>query len=138
MDQSVERKLAGETEVLAENLPYFYFLHHKTNTTRPGLEPEPPLWKARDKPPELWCGHCKSSKNGHELGCRVVGVRIPVGARFVSSPHRPDRFCSPTSLLADGYREFFWGVKRPGREADYSLPTNAEVKITWIYTSTPQ
>jgi hypothetical protein len=26
----------------------------------------------------------------------------------------------------------------PGREADHSLPTSAEVKNTWIYTSTPQ
>jgi hypothetical protein len=30
----------------------------------------------------------------------------------------------------------FLGVKRPGREADHS-PTSAEVKKTWIYTSTP-
>jgi hypothetical protein len=31
----------------------------------------------------------------------------------------------------------FQGVKRPGREADYSPPTNGEVKKIWIYTSTP-
>jgi hypothetical protein len=29
------------------------------------------------------------------------------------------------------------GVKWPGREADHSPQTNAEVKKTWIYTSTP-
>jgi hypothetical protein len=29
------------------------------------------------------------------------------------------------------------GVKRSGREADYSPATSAEVKKTWIYTSTP-
>jgi hypothetical protein len=29
------------------------------------------------------------------------------------------------------------GVKRPGREADHSPPTSAEVNKTWIYTSTP-
>jgi hypothetical protein len=29
------------------------------------------------------------------------------------------------------------GVKRPGREADHSPSTTAEVKNTWIYTSTP-
>jgi hypothetical protein len=29
-------------------------------------------------------------------------------------------------------------VKRPGREADYSPPTSAEVKKMWIYTSTLQ
>jgi hypothetical protein len=28
-------------------------------------------------------------------------------------------------------------VKRPGREAGRSLPTSAEAKKTWIYTSTP-
>jgi hypothetical protein len=30
------------------------------------------------------------------------------------------------------------GLKRPGREADQSPPTSAEVKKTWIYISTPQ
>jgi hypothetical protein len=29
------------------------------------------------------------------------------------------------------------GVKRPGREADHSPPTRAEIKKTWVYTSTP-
>jgi hypothetical protein len=29
------------------------------------------------------------------------------------------------------------GVKRPGREVDHSLPTSAEVKKMWVYTSTP-
>jgi hypothetical protein len=28
-------------------------------------------------------------------------------------------------------------IKRPGRENDHSPPTNAEVKKTWAYTSTP-
>jgi hypothetical protein len=30
------------------------------------------------------------------------------------------------------------GVKLPGREADHSPPTSAEVKRTWIYTCTPR
>jgi hypothetical protein len=29
------------------------------------------------------------------------------------------------------------GVKHPGLEADHSPPTGAEVKKTWIYTTTP-
>jgi hypothetical protein len=29
------------------------------------------------------------------------------------------------------------GVKRPGREADHSLPASANVKKMWIYASTP-
>jgi hypothetical protein len=28
--------------------------------------------------------------------------------------------------------------KEAGREADHSLPTSAEVKNTWIYTTTPR
>jgi hypothetical protein len=30
------------------------------------------------------------------------------------------------------------GAKRPGRESDYSHLSNAEVKNTWSYTSSPQ
>jgi hypothetical protein len=30
------------------------------------------------------------------------------------------------------------GIKWPGREADHSLPSNAELKNVWSYTSTPQ
>jgi hypothetical protein len=32
----------------------------------------------------------------------------------------------------------FLGVKRPGREADHSSPSTAEVKNAWSYTSSPQ
>jgi hypothetical protein len=28
-------------------------------------------------------------------------------------------------------------VKQPGREGDHSPPTSAEIKKTWLYTSTP-
>jgi hypothetical protein len=37
-----------------------------------------------------------------------------------------------------GTKVSFLGVKRPGREADQSPPSSAEVKNTWGYTSTPQ
>jgi hypothetical protein len=32
----------------------------------------------------------------------------------------------------------FLGVKRPGREADHSPPSSAEVKNAWSYTFSPQ
>jgi hypothetical protein len=36
LEQSVECELVGETEVLGENLPHCYFVHHKSYTTWPG------------------------------------------------------------------------------------------------------
>jgi hypothetical protein len=35
-----------------------------------------------------------------------------------------------------GKGTFSPGVKRPGREVDYSPPTSAEIKKMWAYTST--
>jgi hypothetical protein len=46
VEQLVEWRLTGETEVLEENLPQRYFVHHKSHMTRPGLEPGPPQWEA--------------------------------------------------------------------------------------------
>jgi hypothetical protein len=39
--------LAGETEVLGENLPQYLIVHHKAHML-PGREPGPLRWKASD------------------------------------------------------------------------------------------
>jgi hypothetical protein len=39
LEQLVEWKSAGETEVLGENLPQRHFVNHKIPHDRPGLEP---------------------------------------------------------------------------------------------------
>jgi hypothetical protein len=72
---------------------------------------------------------------GYGLDDRGVGVRIPVGSRIFSTlsiqalgPTQPLIQWVPGALSP--------GVKRPGREADHSPPTSAEVKKIRIYTST--
>jgi hypothetical protein len=48
VEQSVEWELAGETEVLGENLLQRHFVQHKSHMTWPGLEPGPTRWEAGD------------------------------------------------------------------------------------------
>jgi hypothetical protein len=38
VEKLVELRLAGETEVLGENLSQRHFVHHKSHMTRPGFE----------------------------------------------------------------------------------------------------
>jgi hypothetical protein len=48
MEQLMEWELAGEPEVLGENLPQGHFVHQKPNMTWPGIEPGSPWWEAGD------------------------------------------------------------------------------------------
>jgi hypothetical protein len=55
-----------------------------------------------------------SIPTGYGLNDRGVGVRVPLGSRIFSSPHRPDRLWGPPSLLSDWYRGSFSGGKAAG------------------------
>jgi hypothetical protein len=75
---------------------------------------------------------------GHGLDDRGVRVQVPVDLRIFSSPRHPDRLWGPLNLISNGVPGALSpGVKRPGREADYSPAASAKVKKMWIYTSTP-
>jgi hypothetical protein len=51
------------------------------------------------------------------------------GRGFFFSPLRPDWLWGPPSLLFNGYwGPFPGGEVRPGRDADHSTPSSAEVK----------
>jgi hypothetical protein len=56
VEQLVELRLTGETEVIGENVPQRHFVRHKSHITRAGLEPGPPRLEGSDQPPELWRG----------------------------------------------------------------------------------
>jgi hypothetical protein len=63
-------------------------------------------------------------------------VLLSVGARIFSTSSRPAlRSTQPPIQWVPG--ALSPGVKRPGRDADHSPRTSAEVKKMWIYTSTP-
>jgi hypothetical protein len=74
--------------------------------------------------------------SGYGLDDRVSGVRLREGAGNFSLFHRvqtgsgahPFSYPIGTGALS-------LGVKRPGREADNSPPSTAEVKNAWRYTS---
>jgi hypothetical protein len=76
---------------------------------------------------------------GHGLDDRGSRVRFPAGAgnflfttafRTALGPNQPPIQWVPGALSL--------GIKWPGREADHSPPSSAEVKNSWTYTSTPQ
>ena len=70
------------------------------------------------------CGPGSSVGITTELRAGRSGDRILVGARFSAHPDRP---WGPPSLLYNGYRFFHGGKLRPGRAADHSPPSSAEV-----------
>jgi hypothetical protein len=39
-------RIGRGSRILGETLPQWYFVHHKSHVTSPGLEPGPPLWEA--------------------------------------------------------------------------------------------
>jgi hypothetical protein len=68
-------------------------------------------------------------ETGYVLDGRRVGIQVPVGSRFVSSPQRLDRLWGPSSLLFNGHQGIFSpGGRTTGREADHLPPSSAEVK----------
>jgi hypothetical protein len=86
-------------------------------------------------------GSCDSSVGialGYGLDDWSSRVRFPAGAGNFSLHHRVQNSSGAhTASYPMGTRGSFPGVKRLGREADHSSPSNAEVKNEWSYTSTP-
>jgi hypothetical protein len=65
-------------------------------------------------------------------------IGVPAGAGNFSLHHRvkTGSAAHPASYPL-GAGSLSLGIKRPGREADHSLPSSSKVKNAWRYTSTP-
>jgi hypothetical protein len=75
-------------------------------------------------------GNLKVTDHSEEIGLDEKTV-LERGGRweFFSLSPRPERLWGPPSLLHNGYQgALSLGVKRPGRKADHSPPSSAEVK----------
>jgi hypothetical protein len=69
---------------------------------------------------------------GYGLDDQGVGVRVPVESSIFCSPRRPEPVLGPTQPPIQWIPGVLSpGVKWPGREADHSPPTSAEVKKTY-------
>ena len=95
---------------------------HKSSVTI--LHPLSALWESPVyRPLLLSLAGVASCLYSDSLRAGRSGDRIPVGARFST-----DRAWGLPSLLYDGYRVSFPGVKRPGRGINHPPPSSAEVK----------
>jgi hypothetical protein len=75
---------------------------------------------------------------GYGLDYRGSRVRFPAGLGiflFTTTSRTSLGPTQPPIHLVQGALSL--GIKRPGREADHSPPSSAEVKNAWSYTSTP-
>jgi hypothetical protein len=69
-----------------------------------------------------------SCKDGKRI-ILIQDVLFTTASRTALGPTQPPIQWVPGSLSL--------GVKRPGREADHSPPSSAEVENVWSYTSAP-
>jgi hypothetical protein len=66
------------------------------------------------------------------------GVRVPEGVGSFSLHHHVQTGSGAHSASYPmGTRALSLGIQRPGREADHTPTSSAEVKNAWSYTSTP-
>jgi hypothetical protein len=69
----------------------------------------------------------------------TVGFRFPAEVgNFSLHRHVKTGSGAHPSSFQMGTGALSLGVKRPGGEADHSLPSSAKVKNAWRYISTPQ
>jgi hypothetical protein len=96
------------------------------------------VWSYTFTPPirlQVWC--LGKHRDNFTLK-NFFGVQFLAGAGNFSLRHRVQTGSGADSASYPvGTKGSFPGVKRPGRAADHSHPSSAEVKNAWSYNSTP-
>jgi hypothetical protein len=72
------------------------------------------------------------------FGWQRLYIQIHVTIYEYNSPRIQTGSGAHTASCPMGTGDLTPGVKRPGRDADYSRPSSAEAKKVWSYTFTPQ
>ena len=80
---------------------------------------------------------CRFKINDQATGWAFRGSNSGTGNIYFSSPKYPDRLWGPSGFLFNGRRGSFPVIWRPACDAEHSLPSSADVKNEWSYTSTP-
>jgi hypothetical protein len=74
---------------------------------------------------------------GYGMDDQGVGVRVPLRSSFPFSMSSKLAVGPIQPPIQSEQRYISSGLKRPVRDAGHSPATSAEVKKTWVYTSTP-
>jgi hypothetical protein len=67
----------------------------------------------------------------------AVCIKASLRTGLSAGTKYPNSLWGPSSLQFSGPRDSFPGVKWPGCNVDHSLPSGAEVRNRWRYTSAP-
>jgi hypothetical protein len=132
MNETAPRSAVRDISHSSLNLP-IYKLHVVINITREYHDPRKQFCLGmffRIEQDETYLGTVLLMEQHFMCVCVCVCVCVcGAGWEFFSSPPRPERLWGPPSLLSNGYRgALSLRVKQPGREADHSPLSSAEVK----------
>jgi hypothetical protein len=126
-EQSVEWEMAGETELLRENLPLCHFVHHKPHMTWPGSNPGHRGGKpvtnrlsygtgrtSLDKDPRNM-RHCMYSITWEYGRSYIEETGIKVGVRVENKNNVKQNFMEKSKLVQHDYEEgIAYGERKPG------------------------
>jgi hypothetical protein len=119
-----------KTNILSDIKQYFVSLYYFTKPISRAFQTSNTAYSIS----EFWFGAGIAQWYSAGLRDGWSGVRVPAEAGNFSLHNIVQ---TGSGAHPSSYPGSFLGVKRPGRDADHSPPSSAEVEKAWRYTSTP-